>query len=550
MGGQSSEVTGPDLTAGIAASDIPEGGILLGQVAGEQVVVTRQGDDVYAVGATCTHYGGPLGDGLVVGKEIRCPWHHACFDLRTGEAVGAPALNPIACYRVEQRGKTVYVRGKTGPRTRISAAHAPRSVVIVGAGAAGHAAAEALRAEGYDGPITLIGAEATVPVDRPNLSKDYLAGNAPEDWIPLRSREYFAEHNIDLHTGVRVTAIHTGTSKVELEDGRMFSYEALLLAPGAEVRRLDIPGADGPGVFYLRTLADCQAIIARATGAAAADDKAESKSEGKTEEKAEGKSKGKAEPAKSAVVIGASFIGLEVAASLRSRDVAVTVVAPEEAPLARILGDELGAFVKKLHEDNGVVFKLGRTPRAIAGGSVELDDGSKVAADMVVVGVGVTPRTDLAKLAGCQTEDGILVDDYLHTSVPGIWAAGDAARYPDRFAGSTVRIEHWVVAQRQGQRAARNMLGQPKKYLDVPFFWSQHYDVAIGYVGHAAEWDEVQVYGSIDKRDCVVVYRAGRQVLAAASIFRDRESLAIEAALGRGDQAALERVLAGIEQNV
>jgi len=516
MGGGDSKVSGPDLKQGVPAGDIPDGGILLGHVDDLPVVLCRQNREIYAVGATCTHYSGPLAEGIVVGRQIRCPWHHARFDLRTGEPVGAPALSALPCFRVEEKDGLVAVRGRTAVPPRASAAYAPASVVIVGAGAAGEAAAETLRREGYHGTLVMVGAEPTVTVDRPNLSKDYLAGTAPEEWIPLRPREFYAEQGIEFLTGARAVDIDATGRKVKLEDGRVLPYEAMLLATGAEPIRLTIPGAELPHVFTLRTLPDSQAIIARA------------------------------QSAKTAVVIGASFIGLEVAASLRARGLAVTVVAPESVPLERVLGPELGGFIRKLHEEKGVVFRLGHKPTAIEADGVTLDDGGKLPAELVVMGVGVKPSLTLAERAGCRTDRGVLVDPLLQTSVPGIFAAGDVARWPGRIPGTTMRIEHWVVAQRQGQTAARNMLGQKLRFEGIPFFWSQHYDIPICYVGYVERWDSITVHGSIEKKSCVVAYRVDGMVHAAASIFRDRESLELEYFLAHNDQAAIERLLAAV----
>ncbi len=516
MGGGENKVSGPDLVQGVPAADVPDGGVLLGQVEGQPVLLCRLARDIYAVGATCTHYSGPLAEGIVVGRQIRCPWHHARFDLRTGEPVGAPALSALPCFRVEQKDGVVSVRGRTAAPPRASAAYAPASVVIVGAGAAGEAAAETLRREGYHGTLTLVGAEPTVTVDRPNLSKDFLAGTAPEEWIPLRPRDFYAEQGIELMTGARAVDIDGIARKVKLEDGRVLPYEAMLLATGADPIRLGIPGADLPHVHTLRTLADSKAIIARA------------------------------QTAKTAVVIGASFIGLEAAASLRTRGLAVTVVAPETVPLEKVFGTELGTFVRKLHEEKGVAFRLCRTPKAIEADGVTLDDGAKLPAELVVMGVGVKPSLSLAERAGCRVDRGVLVDPYLQSTVPGIFAAGDVARWPGRIPGSTMRIEHWVVAQRQGQTAARNMLGQKLRFEGIPFFWSQHYDVPICYVGHVERWDSATVHGSIEKKSCVVAYRVDGMVHAAASIFRDRESLELEYYLAHNDQAAIGRVLSAI----
>jgi NADPH-dependent 2,4-dienoyl-CoA reductase/sulfur reductase-like enzyme/nitrite reductase/ring-hydroxylating ferredoxin subunit len=497
--GSDQQLTGPDLSQGVEATAVREGPPLLGHASGEAVLLARQGSEVFAIGATCTHYGGPLAEGLIVADSVRCPWHHACFSLRTGEAERAPALNPVACFDVEQRNEKLYVLGKRAPAAK-RAATGPASVVIVGAGAAGNAAAEMLRREGYRGTVTLIGADPSGPYDRPNLSKDYLAGNAPEEWIPLRSEAFYAEQKIELRTGARVKEIDPRRKSLTLSDGTTLAYGALLLSPGAEPNRLSTPGADLPHVHVLRTLDDSRAIIARAKSA------------------------------KRAVVIGASFIGLEVAASLRTRGLDIHVVAPDARPLERILGPQIGDLVRSIHEEHGVVFHLGDGVTQIDATSVTLKSGSKLAADVVVAGIGVRPSVELAAAAGLREDRGIVVDEYLLTSVSDVWAAGDVARWPDPHSGQKIRVEHWVVAERQGQIAARNILGQKVRCDLVPFFWSQHYDVTISYVGHAEKWDRIDVAGDLAKRDATVTYVRGGKPAAVATIGRDRESLEAEAA--------------------
>jgi NADPH-dependent 2,4-dienoyl-CoA reductase/sulfur reductase-like enzyme len=366
-----------------------------------------------------------------------------------------------------------------------------------------------LRREGFAGRLTLISHDAAPPVDRPNLSKDYLAGTAPEEWIPLRPPEFFAEQGIELVLGTRVSGIDVERKEVKTQEGGVFPFDAMLLATGAEPRRLAIPGADLPHVFYLRSLADSRAIIERAKSA------------------------------RRAVVIGGSFIGLEVAAALRARDIDVQVVAPDRRPLERIMGPQIGDFVRALHESHGVVFHLGQTPVSIDSSSVTLPNAS-LAADLVVVGVGVKPRTELAEQAGLALDRGVVVSEYLESSVPGIFAAGDIARWPDRTTGESIRVEHWAVAQRQGQVAAKNMLGQKVPYAVVPFFWSQHYDVRISYVGHAERWDKLDLGGDVARQDFTVSLRSGSRTTAVITVGRDLESLAAEVALERGDAKALE----------
>jgi len=495
---------GPDLGAGIALADVPDGGAVQGRAGDDDVILIRRGDALHAVGAHCTHYHAPLADGLIDGDTVRCPWHHARFSLRTGEALRAPALDALGCWRVERSGDRVFVRERVAPpppRAEPGPTATAAPVVIVGGGAAGLAAADMLRREGYDGALTMLSADDAPPCDRPNLSKDYLAGTAPEDWIPLRSPDWYAERRIELVLNARVAAIDVAQRRVHLADGTQRSYGSLLLATGADPVRLPIAGADDARIHTLRTLADSRRIVAAAASA------------------------------RRALVIGASFIGLEVAASLRTRGLAVDVVSPETAPLARVLGPEVGQFIRELHEAQGVTFHLGRTVERIDGERVTLSDGSTLAADLVVAGVGVRPALDLAQRAGLAVDRGVLVDEFLETSAPRVWAAGDIARWPDARSGEAVRIEHWVVAQRQGQTAARNMLGARERFDAVPFFWSQHYDVAINYVGHAERWDAIAIDGSLAARDCAVTYSRGGRTLAVATVFRDRQSLEAEIAL-------------------
>jgi len=375
--------------------------------------------------------------------------------------------------------------------------------VIVGGGAAGFAAAEMLRREQYKGSIVMLSNDDAAPVDRPNLSKDYLAGNAPEEWVPLRGDDFYSDNGIELRLKATVASIDARAHEVVLSDGGKVAYDRLLLATGAEPVRLTVPGAAPSQVHTLRSLADSRAIIEQAKSA------------------------------KRALVIGASFIGLEVAASLRHRGLEVHVVAPEKRPMERILGAGLGDFVRALHEEHGVVFHLEDTVAGIDGKKATLKSGGTLEADLVVMGVGVRPRLELAEKAGLKIDRGVAVDAFLAANAPDIFAAGDIARWPDPLTGQAIRVEHWVVAERQGQVAALNMLGLRQKFDAVPFFWSQHYDVPINYVGHAEKWDELVVDGDIAGRDCLVRYKLGGKTIAAASIYRDVASLQEELAMER-----------------
>ncbi len=529
MSAEEAKLSGPDFTQGVEISTIPDGTMLLGHANGEAVVLARRGDEVFAIGAICTHYGAPLEQGLLDGDIVRCQWHHACFSLRTGEALRAPALDPIPHWRVEhwhqeevrdvarqftpvetpvgsvyvqeKRGGTIFVREKlesVSRPSRSSATGVPAKVVIVGGGAAGNAAAEMLRREGYSGRITMLSADETVPCDRPNLSKGFLSGAAPDQSNLLRSQEFYKEHEIGLRLGARVVAIDVAARDVQLADGSRQAYDALLLATGAEPVRLDIPGATLPHVHYLRTLADGRALVASAL------------------------------VAKRAVIIGASFIGLEVAASLRARNIEVHVVGTETVLMEKVLGPEVGHFLRKLHEEHGVTFHVGTTATTIDNQSVVLKSGDRLQADIVVVGIGVRPSISLAKQAGLEIDRGIIVNEYLESSVSGIFAAGDIARWPDRLTGERIRVEHWVVAERQGQTAALNILGRREPFDHVPFFWTEQYDFGLGYVGHAEHWDKAEIDGSLERRDCTIVYRAGGRKLAVAVVHRDLEGLRSE----------------------
>jgi 3-phenylpropionate/trans-cinnamate dioxygenase ferredoxin reductase subunit len=494
---------GPDLRAGIATADLRDGKMIAGHVDGEAVLLAHRGNDWFAIGAVCSHYGGPLAEGLLVGDTVRCPWHHACFSLRTGQPVRPPALNDLPSWVVEVRDGIVRVGGKgkpAPPRSRRS--KGPESVLIVGGGAAGESAAETLRREGYEGPITIVDPDPDAPYDRPNLSKDYLAGSAQEEWIPLHPPEFYQEKGIELRRGPRVASLDPRGRRVRLDDGTDLGYGTLLLATGASPVRLGPEMESGPpGVHYLRSLADSRRIV------------------------------GAAREGGRAVVLGASFIGLEVAASLRARKMEVHVVAPQARPLERVLGSELGDMVRQIHEEQGVVFHLGRKPAGIAGGRVVLDDGQSLAADLIVAGIGVRPNLELAEAAGLAVDRGLLVNEWLESSAPGVFAAGDIARWPDPHTGDRIRVEHWVVAERQGQAAARSILGQGERFDAVPFFWSQHYSVAINYNGHAERWDRITIDGDVAAQDCAVRYLRGTKVLAVATVGRDRESLEAEVAL-------------------
>jgi NADPH-dependent 2,4-dienoyl-CoA reductase/sulfur reductase-like enzyme/nitrite reductase/ring-hydroxylating ferredoxin subunit len=481
--------------------------MIQGKVGDQDVILARRGDQFFAVGANCTHYGGPLVKGLLVGEELHCPLHHACFSLRTGMALRAPAFDAIPCWRVERAGASVFVREKLPAFVQYPEPNAPKppnspsSVVIVGGGAAGLAAADMLRRKGYEGPLTMISADDSAPYDRPNVSKDYLQEPIPDEWMNLRVPDFYKQQKIDLALNSRVSSIDVRQKQVRLQDAKTCNFGALLLATGAEAVKLPIPGARDSDVFYLRTWSDGRVLFKRIG------------------------------TAKQVVVVGASFIGLEVAASLRSRGLNVHVVAPGNDPFERTLGAEVGRFFRALHESHGVIFHLSRSVARFDGNRVTLSDGQELDADFLVLGVGVRPEIALAEQAGLKVDRGVVVNEYLETSVPGIFAAGDIARWPDPRSGQLIRVEHWVVAERQGQVAARNILGYRERYDVVPFFWTRQFGVSLKYIGHAEKWDDVEIDGSLEANNCAVRYKQRGKTVAVATIGRDVQNLEVEAAM-------------------
>jgi NADPH-dependent 2,4-dienoyl-CoA reductase/sulfur reductase-like enzyme/nitrite reductase/ring-hydroxylating ferredoxin subunit len=506
--------SGPDLSAGVDLGDIAEGSTIAGRVGDEPVLLSRFDGELYAVGGACTHYGGHLADGVAERHWVRCPLHHACFDLRTGEALRAPALDPLDRWQVDVDSERAYVsyRLKAQSDTRADIATDVHKIVIAGGGGAGLACANELRTLGYSGEITMLSADTDPPCDRPNLSKDYLAGTAPEEWLPLRSDQWYSDNRVELRLSTEVTRVDSEARTVHCQSGETISYDRLLIATGSEPHRLQAPGFDSDKVFTLRSIRDARAIAAEAKAGARA------------------------------VIIGASFIAMEAAAALRSRGVEVDIVSVEHVPFDRVFGLALGEHIKKLHENNGVRFHLGCVASGFDGKCVTIANGERLEADFVVVGIGVQPRTTVARSAGAEIDNGVIVDSFMQTSVPGIYAAGDIAFYPDPETGERVRIEHWVVAERQGQVAAANMLGQRRKFDSVPFFWSEQFGTAIRYVGHASRWDHVLVDGDVDSDSFTIRYFSEGVHRASASVGRDRDNLEDELALENQISSSVETI--------
>ncbi len=476
--------------------------------AGEtRILLARVGGEFHAVGATCPHYGAPLAEGALCGTRIICPWHHACFDVTTGALEEPPALDSLPRYEVRVREGRVMARvpakaeDRVAPRMSRRDASDTRLFVILGAGAAGYAAAQTLREDGFRGRVALVTREDRAPYDRPNLSKDYLQGQAEPEWMPLRPEEFYEKHDIGLLCEHEVTRVNAAAKTITFHGGDTLAYDALLVATGGSPRRLNIPGSDLKNVCLLRAFHDADSIIETA-----------------------GRSK-------RVVVVGASFIGMEAAASLRARGLDVTVVAPSREPFESVLGPEVGALFRRVHEERGVKFKLGSIVYRFEGtGVVEavaLEGGECVEADMVVAGVGVHPATGFLEGVNLQEDGGVVVDAHMRAA-DGLYAAGDIAAFPDPRTGERVRIEHWRTAQQQGRIAAHNMAGRPAAFDGVPFFWTRQFDTGLLYVGHASRWDEIVYSGNVAAQDFVALYVKGGRVLAAAGVNRDRDMAALE----------------------
>lgn len=474
----------------------------------KKILLSKYNGQYFATGAKCTHYGAPLATGICKNGHIICPWHHGVFNLMSGDTEEPPALDALTHFDVsiEENNVVVTVPDDFSGRrlhgmSRHNSAQDHRHFVIVGAGAAGESAAETLRKAGFEGKITMITKENRVPYDRPNLSKEYLSGDAPDEWMPLRGKSFFKDHDIELISGKQVVQISKNENKILLDDHSKITYDALLLATGGEARTLNVPGSDLQNIFTLRSFDDADAII-------------------KSVEKA-----------KKAVVIGASFIGLETAASLKKRGINVTVTAPEQVPYEKIFGVEIGQWIQSTHESDGLSFHLGTTAKAFHGSKtveqVELQDGTRLDADLVIVGIGVRPATGFLKDFERNNDGSLSVDEYLAVT-NNIYAAGDIASYPDWRTGNHVRIEHWRLAQQHGRIAAYNMLGHNIPFKSIPFFWTDQGAVHMQYIGHATDWDDIHVTGNINEGNFIAYYIKNQKVLAAASPYMESEIAAIQ----------------------
>ncbi|MEP0546186.1 MAG: FAD-dependent oxidoreductase [Rhodothermales bacterium] len=505
--------------------DLADGEMMTVTVGDTDVLLSCVDGTFYACGAHCTHYGAPLADGVLHGTTVTCPWHHAQFDVTDGALRDFPALDALRRYRARVEGEDVFVfvpddaeETPKGASYRESGGRPPdmadrdvdaqpQTFVIVGGGAAGEVAAETLREAGFAGRVVVVTQEDAAPYDRTALSKGYLGGKSGDDALPLRDADFYERHGIELLRGHTVTKLDADAKTIHFEDAEPLKYDRVLVATGGTPRRLDVPGGDLDGVVTLRLWSDAERVV------------------------------GQAEGAERVVVVGSSFIGMEAAANLTGRGLDVTVVSRDAVPFEAVLGDEVGGFFQRLHEANGVTFRLGTDVEHIERGdnglTVTLTDGDPVHADFVLVGIGVTPVTDFVHGVTKEDGGGLVVDAHLAAG-DDVFAAGDIAHFPDPRTGERVRIEHWRLAQQHGRVAAQNMAGQSTRYDGVPFFWSGQFGASLRYVGHAEGWDEVFIDGSIDEKRFIAYYLRGDDVLAAAGVGRDRAMAALHALMLSG----------------
>jgi NADPH-dependent 2,4-dienoyl-CoA reductase/sulfur reductase-like enzyme/nitrite reductase/ring-hydroxylating ferredoxin subunit len=475
--------------------DLQDGDMKQVEVGGLKILLTRLDGTFFAMGGECSHYGGPLAEGVLSGMHVTCPWHQARFHIKTGELASPPALDSMARFETTvERDQVLVILPESATGTippamvKRDAKADSRTFVILGGGAAGNAAAQKLRQVAYQGRILLISQESRVPYDRTALSKGYLSGDMEAESLPLRNDAFYNEADIELMLGKKVSQINTSSKTIIFGYGESLTYDALLVATGGKPLELDIPGAGLENVFTLRSPEDAGRIMDAA---------------GRSSE---------------VVVVGTGFIGMETAASLRKRGLAVTVVGPGSVPLEKTLGPEVGGMLQQIHEEKGVSFRLERKVTSLKGEGrvteVVLDNGDRLPAGLVLVGIGVRPATDFLQGVPINPDGSVTVDKYLSLG-NDLYAAGDIARFPDWRTQELIRIEHWQLAELHGFTAALNMSGQQEEFKGVPFFWTEQFDTYLYYVGHVHAWDEIVWHGKVQDRTFVAFYVKNGQVLGA-----------------------------------
>ena len=485
-------------------------------VAERKVLLARVENKFWAIAPHCPHAGAPLADGVIHDDRVVCPWHNACFSLRTGKLLEPPAFNDLTSYPTSIESETVYVELPDEETEEsvvpdlagqdATSVKEDRTFVIIGGGAAGCAAAQMLRQMKFTGRIVLLTTESKPPYDRTKLSKAYLQQDKAQDPDLLRPLSFYQRYDIDLRTTAKVTKLDAKTQTITYGDGETIGYDALLIATGGKVRKIPMDGADLTNVFTLRQAQDARAILEASR------------------------------QAKQVVIVGAGFIGMEVASSLNQQGLDVTIVASNAVPFEHVLGEKVGRLMQQIHESHGVKFRLDSKVSGFKGDgkveSVELESGEVLPADMVVVGIGVKPATDFIEGIVLDEDDkSVPVNQYLQAA-PNVYAAGDIVQFPHFMTGESVRIEHWRLAMQHGRNAAKNMMGENVAFKSVPFFWTGQYNVNLRYIGHAEDWEDVVIKGSLEDKSFLAFYIKEQQVLAVAGIGRDRDIAAISELLG------------------
>jgi NADPH-dependent 2,4-dienoyl-CoA reductase/sulfur reductase-like enzyme/nitrite reductase/ring-hydroxylating ferredoxin subunit len=497
-----------------AIQDLEDGVPIPVKAKGEDLLLVRIGDRLYVTESSCPHYGAPLNEGLLSGDTITCPWHHARFDVATGKLKAPPALDDVRSFSTKVENGDVFIGPPVASLPSRDAGGKDRTYAIVGAGAAGNAAAETLRREGFSGRILLITAENAAPYDRPALSKGFMAGESSSDSLPLREKEFYEKMGIELLTGCRIRQLKPAERTLCFSGGEEVKYDAVLLATGGKPRPLPVPGADLRNVYLLRSMNDAEAIL-EAT-----------------------------KKAEKVVIVGSGFIGLEAAASLRHRDLKVDVASREEIPMARIFGERIGRWFQRMHEAQGVRFHPGVDAERIEkhgdGVRVHLSDGAEIESDIIVVGLGIDPAVDYLKDTNLLQDGAVMVNERLETKEDGVFAAGDIALFPGRHTGGMHRIEHWVVAEAQGRHAARAMLGSRDPYEEIPFFWTRQYGKSIKYIGYGSSFDRIAFRGDVEEDSFFAGYYRDGRLQAASSLNGGNEFIALGERLRAGHPPTAE----------
>ncbi|XP_064612325.1 apoptosis-inducing factor 3-like [Liolophura sinensis] len=504
--------------------DLKDGEMRDVEVGEGKALLVRSGGQYYAVSAKCTHYGAPLSKGALCNDRVRCPWHGACFNVKTGDIEEYPGLDSLQKFEVEvSDGKVKVTADKTSlsnhkrikPMCRASPSDS-KTVLIIGGGPASVACAETLRQNGFKGKITLATKEECLPYDRIKLSK---AMSTTADAIALRSKDFYESYDIDIQTNKEAVSVDTSGKSVKFSDGSVLPYTSLVLATGGRPRTLPVPGKDLKNVCLLRTPKDANYIASEAAG-------------------------------KNVVIIGSSFIGMEVASSLASQAASITVVDIIALPFQTVLGDKVGTALQKMHEEKGIKFhfKAGLSEIVGENGQVKevvLDNGTRLPADLVVLGVGVAPATEFAKDSGLNmTKQGFIqVDKKMKTNLPDVLAAGDIVEFPlFTVNDEKVNIGHWQMAHHHGRIAAYTILGKLEELHSVPYFWTVQYGKSIRYTGYGPGYDDIIIHGNPDELKFVAYYTKGEKVVAAASLNFDPIVSEVAEALNTGREIKKEEV--------